>query len=82
MTKFLCLTSAGALLASAVVGAAAGAGESGAAHHRASAPTSAAVAPNAGGRGDPYAHAGDGDNGGLSRNPDDCNKGCIGGNPD
>jgi hypothetical protein len=28
-----------------------------------------------------YAHPGDGDNDGLSRDPDDCNKGCIGGNP-
>ena len=29
----------------------------------------------------PYAQPGDGDNDGLSRDPDDCNKGCIGGNP-
>jgi len=29
----------------------------------------------------PYPHTGDGDNDGLSRDPDDCNKGCIGGNP-
>jgi hypothetical protein len=29
----------------------------------------------------PYPHPGDGDNDGLSRDPDDCNKGCIGGNP-
>jgi hypothetical protein len=29
----------------------------------------------------PYAHPGDGDNDGLSRDPDDCMKGCIGGNP-
>jgi hypothetical protein len=29
----------------------------------------------------PYAHPGDGDNDGLSRDPDECNKGCIGGNP-
>jgi hypothetical protein len=29
----------------------------------------------------PYPHPGDGDSDGLSRNPDDCNKGCIGGNP-
>ena len=29
----------------------------------------------------PYAHPGDGDNDGLSRDPDDCNKGCIGDNP-
>jgi hypothetical protein len=28
-----------------------------------------------------YAHPGDGDNDGLSRDPDDCNKGCIDGNP-
>src|SRR6202021_802424 len=29
----------------------------------------------------PYPHPGDGDNDGLSRDPDDCNKGCIDGNP-
>jgi hypothetical protein len=29
----------------------------------------------------PYAHPGEGDDDGLSRDPDDCNKGCIGGNP-
>jgi hypothetical protein len=29
----------------------------------------------------PYPHSGDGDNDGLSRDPDDCNKGCIDGNP-
>jgi len=29
----------------------------------------------------PYANPGDGDENGLSRDPDDCNKGCIGGNP-
>jgi hypothetical protein len=29
----------------------------------------------------PYAHPGEGDNDGLSRDPDDCMKGCIGGNP-
>jgi len=29
----------------------------------------------------PYAHAGDGDDDGMSRDPDDCMKGCIGGNP-
>ncbi len=29
----------------------------------------------------PYAHPGEGDSDGLSRDPDDCNKGCIGGNP-
>jgi hypothetical protein len=30
----------------------------------------------------PFAAPGDGDDNGLSRDPDDCNKGCIGGNPD
>jgi hypothetical protein len=29
----------------------------------------------------PYAHPGDGDDDGISRDPDDCMKGCIGGNP-
>jgi hypothetical protein len=29
----------------------------------------------------PYAHSGEGDSDGLSRDPDDCMKGCIGGNP-
>jgi hypothetical protein len=29
----------------------------------------------------PYANPGDGDDDGLSRDPDDCNKGCVGGNP-
>ena len=29
----------------------------------------------------PYPHPGEGDNDGLSRDPDDCMKGCIGGNP-
>ena len=29
----------------------------------------------------PYAHPGDGDNDGLSRDPEECMKGCIGGNP-
>ena len=29
----------------------------------------------------PYPHTGDGDNDGLSRDPDDCHKGCIDGNP-
>jgi len=29
----------------------------------------------------PYPHSGDGDNDGLSRDPDECMKGCIGGNP-
>ncbi len=30
----------------------------------------------------PFKHPGEGDNTGLSRNPDDCDTGCIGGNPD
>ncbi len=30
----------------------------------------------------PYAHPGEGDNDGMSRDPDDCMKGCIGGNPE
>ena len=29
----------------------------------------------------PYAEPGEGDDDGLSRDPDDCMKGCIGGNP-
>jgi hypothetical protein len=29
----------------------------------------------------PYLHPGDGDDDGISRDPDDCMKGCIGGNP-
>ena len=29
----------------------------------------------------PYAHPGDGDDDGLSRDPDECNRGCIDGNP-
>jgi hypothetical protein len=29
----------------------------------------------------PYAQPGEGDSDGLSRDPDDCMKGCIGGNP-
>jgi hypothetical protein len=29
----------------------------------------------------PYARPGEGDDDGLSRDPDDCMKGCIGGNP-
>ena len=29
----------------------------------------------------PYANPGEGDDNGLSRDPDDCMKGCIGGNP-
>ncbi|MGO8739351.1 hypothetical protein [Rhodoblastus sp.] len=30
----------------------------------------------------PYARSGEGNNNGLSRNPDDCATGCIGGNAD
>jgi hypothetical protein len=30
---------------------------------------------------EPYAHPGEGDDDGLSRDPDECMKGCIGGNP-
>jgi hypothetical protein len=30
----------------------------------------------------PYTRSGEGDNNGLSRNPDDCATGCIGGNAD
>ena len=29
----------------------------------------------------PYAHPGEGDDDGISTDPDDCMKGCIGGNP-
>ena len=51
--------------------------------HAAPAPTSKRPAPAAesGNSAKPYAHPGDGDNDGLSRDPDDCNKGCIDGNP-
>ena len=30
----------------------------------------------------PYAHPGEGDNDGMSSDPDDCNKGCVGGAQD
>jgi hypothetical protein len=30
----------------------------------------------------PFKHSGEGNNTGMSRNPDDCDTGCIGGNPD
>jgi hypothetical protein len=50
--------------------------------HTAKAPTSQRQVPAAkSGWGKPYAHPGDGDDDGLSRDPDDCNKGCIDGNP-
>jgi len=51
--------------------------------HAAPAPTPKRSVPAAdsGNSTKPYAHPGDGDNDGLSRDPDDCNKGCIGGNP-
>jgi hypothetical protein len=53
--------------------------------HTAPAPTSERRVPAAQGAPlnwfKPYAHPGDGDNDGLSRDPDDCNKGCIDGNP-
>jgi hypothetical protein len=50
--------------------------------HPAQAPTSERRVPAAeSGWGKPYAHPGDGDDDGLSRDPDDCNKGCIDGNP-
>jgi hypothetical protein len=60
-------------------------------HHQGRRPTHAAPAPavrrslppaQSGNSQDrPYAHPGEGDNDGLSRDPDDCMKGCIGGNP-
>ena len=62
-------------------------------HHKAQAATAQPVSPpvapqpaQASGSGilgsmfRPYAHPGEGDDDGLSRDPDDCNKGCIGGN--
>ena len=50
-------------------------------HHRHGPPTSERRVPAAeSGWGKPYAHPGDGDDDGLSRDPDDCNKGCIDGN--
>jgi hypothetical protein len=62
------------------------------AHGPAPAPESTAAAQRPGGAGEiappqtnqmfkPYAHPGEGDDDGLSRDPDDCMKGCIGGNP-
>jgi hypothetical protein len=60
-------------------------------HHQGRHPTHAAPAPttkpslppaqSGNSQGRPYAHPGEGDNDGLSRDPDDCMKGCIGGNP-
>ena len=50
--------------------------------HTTQAPTSERRVPAAeSGWGKPYAHPGDGDDDGLSRDPDDCNKGCIDGSP-
>jgi hypothetical protein len=56
--------------------------------HAAPAPTSERRVPAAEGRPldrfqpfTPYAHPGEGDDDGLSRDPDECMKGCIGGNP-
>ena len=61
------------------------------AHNPAEAPAPAAAQPPAGAVESgppatnqmfkPYAHPGEGDDDGLSRDPDDCMKGCIGGNP-
>jgi hypothetical protein len=58
-------------------------------HHHATQPATNPAAPAAqNGNPDtirsplkPYPHPGEGDNDGLSRDPDDCNRGCIGGNP-
>jgi hypothetical protein len=60
-------------------------------HHHQGRPTPAAPAPaikrslppaqSGNSQVKPYAHHGEGDNDGLSRDPDDCMKGCIGGNP-
>jgi hypothetical protein len=56
-------------------------------HHHATQPTKKRHVPAAQSVGPirppigPYLHTGDGDNDGLSRDPDDCNKGCIDGNP-
>jgi hypothetical protein len=56
--------------------------------HAAPAPTAERPVPAAESRPDtshslfqPYAHPGEGDDDGLSRDPDECMKGCIGGNP-
>ncbi len=57
------------------------------AHESAPAPTAAAQrpeaveSPQANQMFRPYAQPGEGDDDGLSRDPDDCNKGCIGGAP-
>jgi hypothetical protein len=48
-------------------------------HHHKRHVTHAAPAPTLN-RFGPYAHPGDGDDDGLSRDADDCNKGCIDGN--
>ncbi len=45
------------------------------------APAPAPTAPQTNQMFKPYAHPGEGDDDGLSRDPDDCMKGCIGGNP-
>ena len=54
-------------------------------HHRfganSPAPATAPTAPETNQIFKPYPHPGDGDDDGLSRDPDDCMKGCIGGNP-
>jgi hypothetical protein len=54
-------------------------------HHRFVAhnpvPAAAPTAPQTNQMFEPYAHPGEGDDDGLSRDPDDCMKGCIGGNP-
>jgi hypothetical protein len=44
-------------------------------------PAPAPTAPQTNQMFKPYPHTGDGDDDGLSRDPDDCMKGCIGGNP-
>jgi hypothetical protein len=44
-------------------------------------PVPAPAPESAGSMSKPYAHPGDGDDDGISRDPDDCMKGCIGGNP-
>jgi hypothetical protein len=54
-------------------------------HHRfaahSPAPAPAPTPPQTNQMFKPYPHPGDGDDDGLSRDPDDCMKGCIGGNP-
>jgi hypothetical protein len=44
-------------------------------------PVPAPTPESAGSMFKPYAHPGDGDDDGISRDPDECMKGCIGGNP-